>query len=368
MNKILMLFSDIFPLGGIQQYNKALCDALEDAFAQHTFIALSFGDLPEKHAKRWYNIDIKAHGHIKPRFIAKFAFFINTILAVIVGKPVFLVCGHIALSPIALFLKKVCRLRYIVLTYGIDVWDLKNGIKYKALKNADAIITISRYTKTRMISNGIDSQQIKMLRSTVNTSLFYPKDINQNLLNRLHLKNKRVLLTVSRISKTEKYKGHDTMLEVMQKLSNEYVWLSVGSGNYLPSLKNKAKQLGLDKKIIFLDNIEKNQLIDCYNLCNAFILPSKGEGFGIVFLEALACGKPVIGGNKDGSTDPLMEGRLGFLVDPDNVEEITKTINLVCTTKEDRTNAEYLRKHVEENFGVDIFNHRAKEIFSNIII
>ena len=79
----------------------------------------------------------------------------------------------------------------------------------------------------------------------------------------------------------------------------------------------------------------------------------------------MACGKPVIGGNSDGSTEPLMNGKLGFLIDPDSAEEIIQAINLVFTVKENRTNANYLIKEIASNFGIQVFNKKAKEIFRN---
>ncbi len=72
--------------------------------------------------------------------------------------------------------------------------------------------------------------------------------------------------------------------------------------------------------------IPEEELNDHYNLCDVFAMPSKGEGFGIVFLEAMACGKPVLAGNKDGSVDALLGGKLGALVDPDDVAQIAETL------------------------------------------
>ena len=69
------------------------------------------------------------------------------------------------------------------------------------------------------------------------------------------------------------------------------------------------------------------EIVDYYNLCDIFVIPSKGEGFGIVYLEALACGKPVIGGNQDGAIDALCNGELGLLIDPDSVDEIASNLS-----------------------------------------
>ena len=363
MRKSLILLTDLFPTGGIQTYNRYLCGALESEFSGDRVVVISLYDSRKNKRKYWSNITIKYCDLIPIKWVQKILFISKAILTILMGKPQFLICAHIDLSPLALFLKKACCLNYAVLTHGIDVWELKRGIKYYGLTNANIITSVSQYTKERMVGNGVNENKIRLLQDTVDTDSFYPKAVDKNLLHGLRLENKRVLLTVGRISSSERYKGHDTMLRVLGALSGEYVWLVIGYGDDLSRLSRKAKELGVFEKIRFLGEIRNDKLIDYYNLCDVFVMPSKGEGFGIAFLEALACGKPVIGGNMDGSTEPLMNGKLGFLVDPDSVEEIIQAISLAFTRDENRTNSDYLRQEVERNFGVQIFNKKVKEIF-----
>jgi len=367
MKKVFILFTGLFDLGGIQRYNRYLCDALEAESSNDDFIVISLNDLGKFEFKHWRNVRIKFPRLRKPKFIKKILFIFKVMLSFFIEKPNFLICGHIDLSPIALFLKKLFRLNYAVLTHGVDVWNLGRGIKYRGLHNADLVITVSRYTKEKMIANGISENRTKLLQDTVDTSVFYPKTVNQNLWKELALDNRRILLTVGRIDSRERYKGHDIMLTVLHELGNEYVWLIVGAGDDVPRLQQKAKVMGLISRIRFIGPIENNRLVDYYNLCDVFVMPSKGEGFGIVFLEAMACGKPVVGGNRDGSTEPLMNAELGFLVDPDNVKEIKQAIKLACSSKENRADPEYLRRRVEENFGTHVFNKKVKSIFEKFL-
>ena len=97
-------------------------------------------------------------------------------------------------------------------------------------------------------------------------------------------------------------------------------------------------------------------------------MPSKKEGFGYVFLEALACGKPVIAGNCDGSRDPLLDGELGQLVDPDNVDEVADAIRRVVDNSLDGRllDGAYLRRRVVEEFGIDRFNQRVTDILVSV--
>ncbi|UCC94672.1 MAG: glycosyltransferase family 4 protein [Candidatus Omnitrophota bacterium] len=363
MRKVMVLYADLFNLGGIQKYNRHLCDALETIFSEYEFLALSMCDSKKNQFKHWRNIKIWFCGHLNLKFIRNFLFILKTLLVALREKPTFLICAHVNLSPLALFFKKMCGLKYAVLTHGVDVWGLTRGLRYQGLKCADVITAVSNYTKSRMVANGIDEHKIELLQNTIDTSCFYPQAPNRSLLRQLRLENKRVLLTVGRISSQERYKGHNSMLHILKKLPEDYVWIVIGDGDDVSGLQQKAQKFGAIHRVRFLRSVENERLIDYYNLCNIFVMPSKGEGFGIVFLEAMACGKPVIGGNKDGSTEPLMNGKLGFLVDPDDEKEIIEAIRLASESNEERTNPGYLRSQVDAFFGLDVFRRRVKEIF-----
>lgn len=364
MKKVLILFADLFAVGGLQQYNRNFSDALESEFAAAEFTMLSFYDSPENELKRWRNIKTYLCGSSRPKAFKKIGCIFGAILTYFKEKPGFLICGHVNLAPLGLFLKKAFSIKYAVLTQGIDVWNIKKGIRYYGLKEADLILTVSRYTKDRMLANGISAKKIKFLLHSVNITLFCRKSPDKTLLHKLSLQNKRILLTVSRINSRGRHKGHDTMLEVLREMGDEYVWLVIGGGDDLPRLRQKARSLNISQQTRFLGEIANEKLVDYYCLSDVFIMLSKGEGFGRVFLEAMACGRPVIAGDADGSREPLMDGKLGFLVNPDDREEIKNTIKLVFAGFGERTDSEYLRREVEINFGKEVFNKRVKEIFS----
>ena len=93
------------------------------------------------------------------------------------------------------------------------------------------------------------------------------------------------------------------------------------------------RELGLTDAVILAGDIPDHELCAFYNLCDVCAMPSKAQGFDTVFLEALACGKPVIAGNKDGSVDAVINRKLGVLVDPDNVAEIAEALVLILTKR-----------------------------------
>lgn len=135
---------------------------------------------------------------------------------------------------------------------------------------------------------------------------------------------KKVILTVARLSAEEAYKGHDRVIRCLPALSAEFdnlVYVIAGVGDQQSTLKALADSLGVNHFVQFLGNVARDELPSLYREADVFVMPSTGEGFGIVFLESLACGTPVIAGDSDGARDPLQDGALGILSNDENLAE-----------------------------------------------
>jgi glycosyltransferase involved in cell wall biosynthesis len=154
-----------------------------------------------------------------------------------------------------------------------------------------------------------------------------------DLQNLYGLAEKKVLLTLSRISALERYKGHDQVIDALQELVlivPNLVYVIAGSGDDLTRLKEKVKLLKLDCYVRFIGYVSDSDKSDIYRLADVFVMPSKGEGFGFVFLEALACGIPVVGSYTDGSKEAL---RNGELVWPDNPNSLKNGVLIALKKK-----------------------------------
>ena len=180
------------------------------------------------------------------------------------------------------------------------------------------------------------------------------------MLERYDLSDQNVILTVARISKDDEYKGHRKVIAALQDVRRNHpntVYVVVGSGDNLAGLKLSAIEHGVSAAVRFLGQLPDSEVRSLYHACDAFVMPSTKEGFGIVFLEAAACGLPVIAGNRDGSVDALAEGALGTLIDPVDAPQL---VTAICAALDARTPE--LVRAVSTRFGVQNFNAHVDDL------
>ena len=356
--------------GGIETYNRHLIEAVSQS---HENVQCNVLVLNDAHAKplSGHNIRIIPCAITSYRVLWKLCFILKTIQFF---RTDLVVCGHVNLSSIALALKKLLGINYVTIIHGIEVWNLKSSLLRESLAEATTLFSVSRYTRDK-VEEQIPTMKgkIELLADTVDTSRFIPGPKSAALMNRYSLNGYQILLTVGRLSLADNYKGFDVVMRALPevlRVKPNVKYLIVGKGDALDLLKNLARQLGIEANIVFTGFVPDEELVNYYNLCDAFVMPSNGEGYGIVFLEAMACGKPVIAGNADGARDPLMDGRQGILVDPDNVNEVAQAILRLLdeNNQEPLRNPDYLRQAVIENFGIERFRHRVVELFRELCI
>jgi phosphatidylinositol alpha-1,6-mannosyltransferase len=236
-------------------------------------------------------------------------------------------CGHIRLLPMALLAKLVTGAPLLLIIYGVDAWEpIKNRITRYFLPKVDFIVSISEITQQRFLQwSHLTQTPYFILPNAVIQSYYGVGPKLQALVERYGLSGKTVLMTLGRLNAEEKYKGFDEVLGLLPGLAKEIpdiAYVIVGDGDDRPRLEAKARSLGVGDRVVFAGFIPEAEKADHYRLADAFVMPGRGEGFGFVFLEALACGIPVLGSTLDGSREALRGGDLGILVDPDRPEDI----------------------------------------------
>jgi len=202
-------------------------------------------------------------------------------------------------------------------------------------------MAISQSTKREIVQLGLNPDRIAVIPPSVDTQRFHPQIDGSQVVTRHRLQGKKVILTVARLVER---KGIDMVIRAMPKVLKaipDAVYLVIGTGPYQGRLERLVEELRLGNRVIFVGYVADEELPYYYGACNLFVLPSrtladKGEieGFGIVFLEAGACGKPVIGGRGGGTSEAIEEGVTGLLVDPLDVNEIANVIVKVLQDEE----------------------------------
>jgi len=281
------------------------------------------------------------------------------------NRPDHVFCGHINLAPLIQALCQPLSIPYTVLTYGKEVWEPLAPKYQKALQQAAVIWTISRYSRDQLCqANGINPKFVEFLPCCVDGKVFTPGEKNPDLVEKYGLLGARVLMTVARLWSGDIYKGVDVTIRALSAIAQVFPdvkYLVIGRGDDQPRLAQLAKDLGVADRVIFAGFVPTEQLVAHYRLADAYIMPSQ-EGFGIVYLEAMACGVPVLSGDADGSADPLQDGRLGWRVPYRNPEAVAKACIEILQGNDQRCDGKWLRQESLAYFGRDAFVQQLKEL------
>ena len=286
------------------------------------------------------------------------------------GKYDKIILGHINLAPVGVLINKLYPRKHLMLiTHGIEVWDKLSSIKKKLLDDIDEIITVSNYTRSRIIeTQKINTGKIKILSNTIDPYYQLPVHYQKPdyLLQRYGIeKGNKIITTVCRLSSQEKYKGYDKVIETLPAVlksfpDTRYIIVGKYDEQEKQRIQSLIKRLNLENNVILSGFIPDAELTDHYLLADLFVMPSKGEGFGIVFLEAMACGLPVITGNNDGSKEIIDNLKIGRAVDPDNINDLTLAITK--TLNDENLNKKDIQLKVEEVYNFELFKKRVQNL------
>jgi glycosyltransferase involved in cell wall biosynthesis len=223
------------------------------------------------------------------------------------------------------------RKSIVLIIHGIEAWQPHSSALVNHLaRRIDTFIAVSNFTRQRFSEwTGLSSTNGFLLPNSIECSGFRGGPKDPSLLRRYQLEGRKVILTMARMNAAERYKGMDEVMEILPTLVRnmpEIVYVIVGDGNDRGRLERKASGLGLRDRIIFTGWIPEEEKAAHLRLADAFVMPGWGEGFGIVYLEALACGIPVVGSKLDASCEVLRNGEWGIVVNPRNREELVAGI------------------------------------------
>lgn len=358
--KILFLTLHTFSLtGGIEKVCRSFSKVLQDLSRE--------GKISEHQVLSMYDINPDLHYVEQKPFQGyngrKFNFAIQALIS---GRHSdVIILSHVNLLFFGWLIKKLSpKKRIILFAHGIEIWGKLRRWKTNFIRKQVEIIAVSKYTAQKIADvHQLLPNKIKVINNCLDPFFETPNSFNKisELINRYKLKtDTNVLFTLNRLSSTERYKGYDKVIEAIAELPEHIVYILGGKAdsNEEQRIKNLITKNHLQKRVILTGFIPEHEIADHYLLADVFIMPSKGEGFGISFIEAAACGCRSITGDQDGSRDAILNGTLGQSVDADNKTMLKMAIL-------DEVNSSYNKADLQEQcllaFGYEKYKERVSD-------
>jgi len=331
-DKIVLLSLQTFSAtGGIQKMTRTLAYCLQDIAARHNFVF-----------NLWSVYDCDEHlmphylpsGNFKGFKGSRLKFIIESIK---LGRQCnTVILSHINMAVVGLAIKIINpRCKVMLIAHGIEVWRPLTLIKKAFLKNCFKIVCVSEFTHAQVIKwHNTAADQCVVINNAIDPFMKLPVDFTKpgDMLTRYGLTNEnKILFTLTRLANSEQYKGYDQVIKSLNTLKQTFPTIKyILAGRFDDEEKQRidrfiAKYDAADM-VIMPGFVKEFELTEHFLMADLFVLPSKKEGFGIVFIESLACGLPVICGNKDGSLDAVKHGELGEAIDPDDEQQIQLAI------------------------------------------
>jgi len=313
---VLLLVTQVFADGGIQRFNKTLLTACERLPLECDVLSLADSDrtiprrLPES------NTNVRGFGRDKIRFAWAAA------RAILGGGYDVVIVGHVhMLSMVAgiLALRAFSGLKAMLVTHGVEVWTGLKGLRRRSLAALDRILCVSDYTRLMIHQQApeLDGARFALFPNALSESWVARQAASEAtaLANTGPELPQRFILAVARLMRHDRTKGIVTVIEALSMLEDrELHYVIAGNGDDVDFLRQHAARHNVADRVHFLGTVSDTRLIDLYRRCRAFVLPSGQEGFGIVFLEAMYFGAPVIAAREKGAVDVVQHGSTGLLV------------------------------------------------------
>ena len=364
--KILIYTHEFYPFsGGIANWTLEIVKGLKNLGQDVTVLAPKYNKkpycLPELRAVRIKRMPLAIRGRLS--YLIGIIFFITVFSSKRYEKVI--ICDNIS-QVVGTILSFFIKAEYIVIVNGTEIlMHFSNNNIYQKIKarlitsffSRAKIISISRATRNLLYEKGGYFKNVEVLYCSIDKKMIIAKPKSEMLVKQMCLENRKIILTIARLYPR---KGHDMVVQALVEIKKKFpevLYLIVGEGPNRKYLEDLVVSLNLSDNVTFTGEVPG--VIDYLDLCNVFVMASREEdgveGFGIVFLEAMARGKPVIGSRHGGVPEVISDGVSGYLVNPHDVYEIATTIiRLLSDSTAAREMGASGRKIVEFNFTTDI--------------
>ena len=368
VGRVLLLAAPLGSVGGVQNYSATFFSAVKEILGAESVRLVAVSAEPKP----------RPDGGVSLSAFVKLRFLATGLWTAFRWRPALVICTHIGVAPVARIVHGIFGTPYWLVLHGIEVWGELPDSKRRALASADRLLAVSCFTLKTVVSRHTVSTKAAILPPAFAPANNGEAGMNPEQGRRVPESQRPTVLTVGRLASGERYKGHDVMLEawplVLRRIPNA-LYVILGDGDDRARLEAKAAELGIAEAVHFAGTVRGQELGDYYDECQVFALPARtevdsksprGEGFGIVFLEAMSHGKPVVGPTVGAPAEFIRPGEHGLLVNPAKPTEIAAAlIELLGDPERSIRMGRSAREWVNSEFSYDAFCRRLRKVLSD---
>jgi phosphatidylinositol alpha-1,6-mannosyltransferase len=361
---LIGLFPELDAAGGVQRAGRHIAAVMKE-FADSRGMEcrfLSLNDSRELHRMSVGEREFVFTGseRAKARFTA-------TAVRAARRRAKLVVAAHVNLAPVVRAMRVAApRMKSIICSHGVEVWEPLPLLRRRALRKATLILAPSQSTADHVAAmQKISAERIRVLPWALDPQ-FEAIVAQPRAPLPANFPRGPVIFTVGRWLASERYKGMDTLITALPRLLTRWPALQLvlaGEGDDRAWLEDLAQRNGVTLHVHFVSKLSYAELASCYAACDVFALPSSGEGFGLVYLEAMAFGKPVIGGAHGGAPEVIADGITGYLVQHGDASQLATCIEtFLADPALARKMGERGRERVANEFRFNVFAKSLKKI------
>jgi len=366
LKHVVLLVGSLTQTGGMERFNRLFSRALSEYCSQNdcrlTVLALADHAIPEELADAV--VDVHCFAGSRARFAGA------ALRAAL--RSDLLVMGLSNFLPLALPLIEAGRLRrrpkIVLVIHGIEAWVRWGWLSRLAARSLDCLLSVSQHTAARCTEvNNLRHVPVRICPNPLDPAfqpyLYSPPSLEEA--------GDPVLLTVARLGAPDSYKGVDTVIQALPAIRRSFSgarYVVVAAGELVPGLCALAESLGVTSAVEFRGKVSHEDLVGAYRECSVFVMPSAGEGFGIVYLEAMAFGRPVVAASAGGAPEVVSDGATGLLVPYGDAEALADALTRLLREPSLRQSMGAAgQARVAELFTYDRFRARVWESVDSVL-
>ncbi|APR82380.1 Glycosyltransferase [Minicystis rosea] len=317
-----------------------------------------------------FAVDFASFG---PSLTGKSMFSAAALAEALASRPRVVWCAHVGIAPLAVTLARAIGATSVLNVYGMEVWTALHRVRAASLRRSDWVVSDCHNTRDYVVEHGLHGASRLLVHwDCVDLQRFSPGDPG-DVLARYGVSSSfagTTVLTLGRLCPGARYKGYDRLIDVMARLPAAVPvrLIIAGDGPLRAELTEQAARLGVADRVFFTGSIREEDLPAIYRSCDVFSLithagPGAGEGIPLTPLEAAACGKPILVGDRDGSREAAADGVSGFVLPPFDLAAIAARIVELAQDPGLRARlGAAARARIEREHGYERFRERVRSL------